>query len=208
MSENEELLDLESSMAVDDEMQTEIDKLKADPWDLLPNKEGFRPVDLVADAAEGSAEYDKGYREAWSQTEVAIIEDAGMRPLKARDGGPDEGVVAFLQLAARQGPNKGKRIEQSWWLRNGDKEAVRDMNASLQELFGKFKIQAKLVDKGGRKVPSYVGSLDMLKKRVVKFRLFQKWDYPYKQDNQGNWQVQTEEPKKFKKRIFKVEPAS
>lgn len=206
MTDEAQLMDLDAAYAVDDDMQEEIDKLKADPWALLPAKDGFVPKDLSPDAEEGSEAYNQGYRERWTQTEIVEIKETGLRPLKNQQN-PEkiDGQILFITYEATRGPNKGKQMDQSWWLRNGDREAVVDMNGALQEIFGKLKIKVALIKKDGREIPSNTATLPKLKGKVVAMTMQQKWDYPYTQDKAtGKWNAQTDEPKKFKKRIFGI----
>lgn len=203
--------DLDAAYAVDDQMQEEIDKLKADPWELLPSlKDGFQPKGLSQDAPDGSEQYEEGFREKWTQTEYCEIEDAGLRPLTNRDNKDQvDGHIAFVTLKCTDGPNSGKRIDKSWWLRDGDRDAVQQMNADLQEIFGRFQIEPTLVElPDGREVPSYTATLPELKGLPCQIALQQKWAHPWtKDDSTGEWKELTDEPKKYKKKIFSIKPA-
>lgn len=199
-------IDIDAALGVDDDMQKDIDTLKADPWELMPDKNGFTPSELVEDAPEDSAAFKAGKRERHYQAEICEIEDAGLRENK--QDGKVKGLVAFIQFKCRQGKNKDKRIERSWWLDTGDKDAVRNMNADLQEMFGKLGIEPQTVKNAqGAAVRSYTASFPKLAKKIVKITLVQKWDHPWKMLGPGNFEQQVEEPKKFSKKIVRVERA-
>lgn len=203
---SDQQFDLDAAYGVDDQMQQEIDKLKADPWELLPNKGGFKPKSLHPDAVEGTPEYDEGHRQRWIQDEVVKVLEAGFEPLSEK-GNADKivGQILSIDYECTRGPNQGKRIAQTWWLRQGDARAVREMNRDLQEIFNRLKLKPKLVKgKDGREVSSYTATLPQLKGKTVKIGLQQKWGLPHEQDAQGNWKPKEGEPMKFKKRILNV----
>jgi hypothetical protein len=209
VSDEEYQADLDAAYACDDEQQKEIDKLNADPWEPVADSKGFKPVDLTdEDASKGTELWNEGYRNRHTQEEIVEILDTGLRPLTDRDNKELViGQIAFISMQCKRGPNENKRIDQSWWLRDGEKDAVRDMNKDLQKIFGRFDIEPKLVDLGdGRKAPSYTGTLSTLEGRTVKMVLQQKWDYPYQKMTDGSWEALTDEPKKFKKRILDLKP--
>jgi hypothetical protein len=190
--------DLDAAYGVDDEMQEEIEKLKADPFELLPDKNGFKPSALVPEPKEGSDE-----RSVWYNTEIGEVVSANVMPLK-NDAQEIEGQVAHVTFRVKRGPNESKEIDQSFWFRDAEPESIRESNAKLQDLFKALKVnpdKKKLPD--GRAVLTYLGSLEKLKGRLAKLRVQQKWDHPWKK--QGGRFVQLEdEPKRFKKKIVDI----
>lgn len=203
---SDHLTDLDAAYAVDDNMQKEIDKENADPWALQPDRAGFTPIDLTdEDASKGTPLYEEGYRNRWTQDEICEIEDAGLRPLTDRDDREKVvGQIAFISLRCTRGPNEGKRIDKSWWLRDGEPKAVRDMNRDLQKIFGRLQIKPELVAlPDGLQAPSYTATLPSLVGRTVKLVIQQKWDFPYRIVG-GEWEVQDDQPKKFKKKALDI----
>jgi len=196
---SEELFDIDLAYGCDDEMQQDIEKMKADPLALLPDKSGFLPSALVAAPKEGSDE-----RSVWYQTETCEIADSSISPLNNRDTGEMEGQVVRVTHKVASGTNEGKRLEQTWWVRLAERETIQQMNADLADLFNQLNVKPVVKKNSeGNSVTSYLGSLERLDGKMTKVRVSQKWGHPWKKVG-GDWVELSDEPMKFKKRIVSV----
>lgn len=201
-----EEFNLDLMYGVTPEMQDDIDKLKADPFELKPNKEGFVPSALVKEPKEGSDE-----RSAWWNTENAEVISTQISPLTDKETQAVRGQSVRVTYRVIDGPNEGKTIDSMWWMEDDDPESVQRANSEVQALFDTMKVKPKVVDSGRRHpetgepilINSFIGVIDRLEGKRCRLRIRQKWGHKWKK-TAGGFVELTDEPMQFTKRIVDV----
>lgn len=189
-------INLDDIYGVDDELQAEVDKAGADPFELTGkgSKDGFCPTALKADPTP--EEEEEGVREKHYQNEMCEVTRVQFFEHDYEGGGHT--ATVYMRVVDEGSPNVGRELDQRFYLYATDRERQAKTVARITTLLKKLGLKIP-VGKNG--LPSPIKGLEQLKDRRVKVRLMQGYQHPW---NALTRSADTSEPKTFRKRVSEI----